>query len=442
MAREAPTVFVESEKAPGDSDSPPGVYERASIDWLNNLSNQTDKLREPAMPDNGNETVGYSAHPEKLLWTLYKESRQYTNGANFALTIYDERTDTLFSPIVFEQGEKTQAFSIKSSNNQGLVARVLRAQTPLLVQNLPETGIVVETDPICPNQSVRSWLSVPIRGSATSQRARGVIVVWSKEPNAFTRRHLELLSALAARAAVALEKAHLHANAPNERGRVMEAEERLRKALARGLHDGPLQLVSTITIGLDFCREVLKMDPALLPEQISRLRELAEQAVQQLRDVLFELRPVVLETQGLEAALQVLLDHHKKLLETTHLTLNIESYHSSGEISRQGATIEMAIFSIVQEGICNALKHAWADAIKVCIKETPTHIHASVTDDGYGFDLEKVLTGYEQQENLGLLNIRERTESVGGDLTIESGLGQGTRLLLCVPKAVSPLTPI
>jgi GAF domain-containing protein len=144
---------------------------------------------------------------EEILWTLFKESNRLVDTPNFALAIYDDRTDTL-NFLVFEQGERKKPCSVKLSDNQGLASRVLKGQMPLLIHDLPETGIIIATDPICPDQPIRSWLSVPICNPVAQQGAQGVIVVWSDQPNAFSEHQLRLFSALGAQATIAVESVY------------------------------------------------------------------------------------------------------------------------------------------------------------------------------------------------------------------------------------------
>lgn len=236
-------------------------------------------------------------------------------------------------------------------------------------------------------------------------------------------------------AAIAIENAHLHESVLAERDRIIEAEERVRKELARDLHDGPAQLVSGIIMRLDFCQKLLEENPSLLAEQIICMQELADEAIHQMRTMLFELRPLALETRGLRAALRVFLERRQEEVKTTKLMFEVETYQPSGDISRQEAKVEATIFAIVHEAVNNALRHAQADRVVVQLKETPTAIHIIVVDDGEGFNVDKVMPGYEQRGSLGMVTMRERTELIGGELTIESVPGQGTRITIYVPAS-------
>jgi signal transduction histidine kinase/class 3 adenylate cyclase len=232
-----------------------------------------------------------------------------------------------------------------------------------------------------------------------------------------------------------IENAHLRESVLAERDRVVEAVEEARKELARNLHDGPTQLVGAMVMQLEYCRLLLEKDPSKLAEAIIAAQELARHAVCEIRNLLFDLRPLVLETQGLEAALQILLDRRQKEVnEGTKLILKTKTVHANGAISRQDHEVEAAVFAIVQEAVSNALKHAQADNVIVQLEETRTGLCTIITDDGEGFALDEVMGDYGQRGSLGIVNIRERAELIGGELTLESAPGQGTRVTIYVPR--------
>jgi signal transduction histidine kinase len=372
---------------------------------------------------------------EEVLWTLYEESGQFVDTTNCALAIYDEHTGSWDVPLMFRQGERVDPCSVNVSNDQGFIRLVFESPNPILVRDLFKTGFVIKTGPIRHDRPIRSWLSVPIRShTSTDESVRGIIVAWSDRPNAFTNCQLQKLSELGSRAATAIHNARLLLM---ENVRLQKSVLAERERLARDLHDGPTQLVSGIAMCLDYCRRALERDPAQLPEQISYMQELAERAMHQMRTLLFELRPLVLETEGLGAALQALLDRRQKEVKTTRLTLGVETCQPSGESFRQKALVESAIFAIVQEAVNNALKYAQADHIEVHLKETPTAIHVAIVDDGKGFDVDAVMHGYGQRGSLGMVNMQERAELIGGKLDVRSVPGQGTHIALVAPKISS-----
>ncbi|MCB0224633.1 MAG: hypothetical protein KDI02_13165, partial [Anaerolineae bacterium] len=103
-------------------------------------------------------------------------------------------------------------------------------------------------------------------------------------------------------------------------------------------------------------------------------------------------------------------------------------------ITRQEDNIEATIFAIVQETVNNAIKHAKAATILVGLKETASGVYASIEDDGLGFDLDSVMKNYETRGSLGMINLRERAESIGAEFSIKSEIGQGTQIAVYVPK--------
>jgi signal transduction histidine kinase len=92
------------------------------------------------------------------------------------------------------------------------------------------------------------------------------------------------------------------------------------------------------------------------------------------------------------------------------------------------------LFAIIQETVNNAVKHAQAATVMVSLKETAERLIATVTDDGVGFEVETVMREYATRGSLGMINLRERAEAVGGEFTLESTSGAGTRVVVDVPK--------
>ena len=154
-------------------------------------------------------------------------------------------------------------------------------------------------------------------------------------------------------AELTVENAHLYEHVLAERDRALKAKQRARKELARRLHDGTTQQVSAIVMGLDYCQMLVNRDPAKLAQEIAAVRELADQAVHQIRTILFELRPLTLETQGLIATLQLFLERRQQEIfeGKTRLILETKSINADSEISRLDHKVENAIFAIVQEAV-------------------------------------------------------------------------------------------
>ncbi len=376
-------------------------------------------------------TLSSTLQLDEVLTRIMQQVEYMLNVEAGSLLLSDPETGEL----VFQTALGAKAAEIKPfrvPRGQGIAGEVALSGKPLVVADAARDKRHFKKFDQEFNFQTRNLMCVPL---VLYDNVIGVLQVINKRSGRFTKSDLELLSAIASYAAIAIQNARLHEHVLAERDRVIEAQEQARRVLARDLHDGPTQLVAGIMMSLDFCKKALEKDPSLLPKELDDMQELASRASHQMRTMLFELRPLVLETQGLGAALQVFLERRQKDIgPTPSLRLEIKTDHPGGDISRQDGKVEAAIFAIVQETVNNAIKHARAQNIVVQLRETFLAVDTIITDDGQGFDVDKVLANYEQRGSLGMVNIRERTELIGGELDIKSAPGEGTRITIHVPK--------
>ncbi len=255
----------------------------------------------------------------------------------------------------------------------------------------------------------------------------GVIEILNKKSGEqFNEDDRDLLMAFAAQSAVVIENARLYQQVVAERDRILAVEDEVRHELARDLHDGPSQLLAAIIMGLKFLKEVIVRQPERAGTEVEELEHLSTQALHQVRNLLFDLRPVVLETQGLCAALQVYVERQS---DTEHVRVKFKDSFSV----RFPPKTEAAAFSIIQEAVGNAKKHAQAKNIWITARQTESDFILSVRDDGRGFDVDKVEQAYAQRGSLGLLNMKERTEYIHAALSIESKPGEGATVTIRLP---------
>jgi signal transduction histidine kinase len=239
-------------------------------------------------------------------------------------------------------------------------------------------------------------------------------------------------------AALAQENASLRQQLLVERERAKRAKAEVSKELAQALHDGPVQLLTAAVMSLELHEHIAKVKPTTVTSQeITTAHALLQEANCQLRTMLFELRPLLLEKEGLIAALQLLLKWRQKYVHTARLKLEIET----SDISWLNPQIGRALFNIAQEGLNNALKHARAHNITVQLKETPTLLSLVISDDGQGFNVTETLGGnYLKWGSMGLLNIQEQAQVIGAELLFESAPGQGTVITVTLTQEKRPLT--
>lgn len=224
----------------------------------------------------------------------------------------------------------------------------------------------------------------------------------------------------------ALQAQHLLYQLDRNRREILLSEEDTRHRLARDLHDGPIQRVSAISMQIDFIRTLLENQPDRIPAELDIMQETVQQAVQELRTFMFTLRPIVLETEGLVAALN---QFAKRLRAHERLNIRIEA----DQIPRLDPVIEQNVFAIVQEAVNNARKYAGGAPITVRLHVVRDGLEVEVRDEGPGFDLERVRQRYGERTSLGLVNMQERADLIGGVLTVDTAPGKGTTVKLFVP---------
>ena len=304
----------------------------------------------------------------------------------------------------------------------GVIAQALKAAEPQ-VCNDPKS------DPDLANfvamHRCVTAVAVPLRAGFESY---GVVVFGCPEPNVFSVDHLELLTAVASQAIIALQNAQLYSRLQEEKNRIVEIEEDARKKLARDLHDGPTQSVAAIAMRLNFTRTLLKRNPAQVNEELEKIEELARKTTKEIRHMLFTLRPLVLETQGLAPALE---QYVHKLRETDNaIDVILEASRITDRVSKDAQGV---IFYLLEEAVGNARKHAQAQHIWVRLHENAKELIAEVRDDGVGFEVQAVQSTYDKRGSLGLVNMYERAQLVAGTLSVASAPGQGTRVTLSMP---------
>jgi signal transduction histidine kinase len=238
-----------------------------------------------------------------------------------------------------------------------------------------------------------------------------------------------LLVAICNQAIVALQNAQLYQSLTEEKERIVNVEEDARKKLARDLHDGPTQSIAAIAMRLNYAQVLLEREKDLqqTTEELARIEELARRTTKEIRHMLFTLRPLILETQGLRAALE---QYISKIVETHPTPIHLEATPEADQSLDRNA--QGVIFYILEEAIGNARKHAEAENIWVRLSTKKKTFIAEVEDDGCGFDVEAVQTSYDERGSLGMINMHERAELVNGKLTIASAIGKGTRVTLTV----------
>jgi signal transduction histidine kinase len=282
--------------------------------------------------------------------------------------------------------------------------------------------------------TTKSAVSIPLR---IGLQAYGLLLFGHPRAEYFKQERVALLETVAQQVMIALQNARLYSELEQEKQRMMEIHEETRKKLARDLHDGPTQSIAAIAMRVNFARRLMERDPRATANELFKIEELARRTTKEIRQMLFTLRPLILESSGLVSAIDQLAI---KMKEAHNQDVTFEA----DDASVQGLSLKKQglIFSIIEEAVNNARKHAQSKQIRVQMGRQDDILTIVIEDDGIGFNLERVISHYEKGESLGLINLRERAELVNGLLRIDTAPGKGTRITLTVPLTEEATEPL
>lgn len=309
------------------------------------------------------------------------------------------------------------------TGTDGVIAKAMDEGEPVLVteiRNDPELSRIVAL------HSCAQAYCFPLRSGFN---VYGILLFGHPKRGYFTNERREILDFLGRQAVIAIQNARLYQDLVEERDRMIEYQEEARKKLARDLHDGPTQSVSAIAMRVNMAQRMLTKDVKAAGDELVRIEDLARRTTKEIRHMLFTLRPLVLESQGLIAAVQSMAEKMRETYGQEVLVQIDERSLQDMEVGKQGV-----IFYIVEEAVNNARKHARAGHIWVRMRLLEHQIALlEIQDDGVGFDIEMVNKAYDKRGSLGMINLRERTELVNGLLNIQSTPGKGTIVQVFVP---------
>lgn len=206
---------------------------------------------------------------------------------------------------------------------------------------------------------------------------------------------------------------------------IIETQEQERKRVARELHDETTQDLASLAIRTELLRS--KLHDPLLVQAVAELQEEIERTLTEMRRITYDLRPSMLDDLGLAAAIHWYVQHRVDS-EQVQVDLQVD------ELPRYDSSLETAVFRIIQEAVSNAVKYAQMHHLEIHVHEQPSgkQLQVLISDDGVGFDPSSVRTEASGR-GLGLYGMRERAETIGAHLEIQSSPGNGTKILLVVP---------
>lgn len=211
---------------------------------------------------------------------------------------------------------------------------------------------------------------------------------------------------------------------------IILAQEEEHKRLARDIHDGPAQSLSNIIIKCEICEKLIEKDVEKAIKEIRELKGLVRESLKELRDIIFDLRPMSLDDLGLLPTLQ---SYVSKFNSDFGINVTFEHNLNGTHID---STVEVAIFRIIQEALTNIKKHAKVKSANIKLLIIGETLKISIKDKGVGFVYDRRLTKeiYSNgSSGYGIYGMRQRAEILKGKLVINSKQGEGTEIIFEIP---------
>lgn len=318
--------------------------------------------------------------------------------------------------LAIHRGTFTESFSFRDTFRfgEGFIGMVAQTGKPLVCNRLREEMRFLR--PAVIDAGFQCIACIPL---VATGRVVGVMSVATVQEKCISERELNLLTAIASWAAIAIDNANLHRQA--RRLAVLEERDRI----GMDLHDGIIQSIYGVGLVLDYARMEIDQNPYLAREKIEQSIESLNAAIRDIRAYILDLRPRQFHGDDLKQGLARLVEEFQAN-SGTHATL-IGPENGLVDFPALNAT---ALFHICQEALANVAKHARAKQVVINLWTTRDRVLLEIADDGFGFDLSKmsVTLGH------GLSNMHVRARKVGGDVEITSTPNEGTTILAWVPR--------
>lgn len=264
----------------------------------------------------------------------------------------------------------------------------------------------------------RAWLlASPVR---VKDHPIGLICAINSDDRPFSQVHIDFLAILSAFAASAIENARLA-----EQGRyVLLASERDR--IAHEMHDGVVQSLFSISLGLELCKKQVFRDPGMVASRLDDLQSHLNMAMGELRRFIYDLRPMKLTELGLTGAIEY-------WIREVTLGRDIKgSFIVEGQQPILTPSTEACLYRVAKESVSNVVRHSQASRFEVRLSCEDGQVRLAITDNGHGFSVASVL--HAGRPGLGLKSIRERVNREGGTLSIDSSASGTTIAVVLRPE--------
>ncbi len=352
--------------------------------------------------------------------TAISRARELLGADAAGIALLDETTGEIRWELVV--GLSSDApMSFRLGPGRCVAGRAIQSGEAIVIEDIAqETEDPRIAYPVLAEHGLQAVLVAPVRIAGTPV---GAFMVGHRTPHSFALGDLRLLTSLANQVAVAINNARMR-----DRLTALSALEE-RERIAREMHDGLAQLLGHLTARAAALDELLTQGKGSeARQQLTRLREVARDAYEDVRRSILGLRTHPMGQRGLMESLEEFV---RRTTEQEGLPIHLETLQGT-EAFEPPPAVEVQAIRIIQEAISNVLKHAHATEARVRLARNDDWFYITVEDDGEGFDTDAIDGA---GSHYGLLTMRERAEGVGGHLSIESHLGTGTTVTAVMPAS-------
>lgn len=350
------------------------------------------------------DAVSSAMEADDVLDTVVTCAKKIARADKAALALTDHHGEQLdFDTLVVHGAREQHPQEWWGDWLAPLAAEAFRSGQPM-IENHPSQGADIIVCPV-----------------AVNERPIGLLAIINSSDRPITMDRIDALQILCSFAANTIENAQLA-----EQGRyVLLASERSR--IAREMHDGVVQSLFSISLGLEVCKKAVTRDPVMVTQRLDDLQNQLNVAMAELRRYIYDLRPMKLAEFGLEGAVEYWIR------EVTQGAAVRGRLLVKGPMPPLRPSEEACLYRVAKESIANIVKHAGAREFNVTIEFEPDAARLLIIDDGVGFDIEGVMDG--GTTGIGISSIQARLQREGGTLHIEPIEPSGTRLIAVLPIA-------
>jgi signal transduction histidine kinase len=374
--------------------------------------------------------LALEANIEKVLLRITLAATFMLGADRATLYVVDQARNELWSRALTQGGERGESVLAINQirlplDGTSLAAEVARAGRLLRIDDPYSDKRFDPTVDARTGYRTRSILVVPI--DSRDRKRLGVLQAVNHADGPFRPEDERFAMSLAESAGIALEYVQLSGDLAAERLRVVRVAEEERHRLARDLHDGVAQTLANAALGIELAQRRATQDVPAAMADLEQLRGRLLESQKGLRDILFALRPLVLEDGGLGAAARALAERINGQNGARVVARRVDADR------RLAPEVEAGAFTVIREAANNAIKTGRAADVSIDVYEDGGAVVALVEDNGKGFDVASTLQGYAARGSLGLLQMRESARLIGAQLSLDSSPGQGTRVRLRIP---------